>query len=242
MYKKTLLSIVQDALESMDSDAISSIYDTREAEQAANIAKQTYEFMHTTYDWPYQNKFTSLEGLSDSNYPTYLKIPDDISELKWVKYRGVELMWISPEEFVTISDARRQAFLAGDSRIEEVLTLEGIKIYIRNDQDPKYYTSFDNRHLVALSYDFSQEATLQEANTSAYCVAAATFIISDTAVPFLPDNMFPTFQAEVNKAVHLYLRQQASPVDMQRSLVSRSKMKTKSDKVNKYKRKGFGRK
>lgn len=242
MYNKTLLNVVQDSLESMDSDNVSSIYDTEEAEQIANIAKQTYEYMHSVYDWPYQKKLYSLQGLNDTDFPTYLRIPQEVSEVLWVKYRGEPIGYISPEKFIEVSDSRRQAYDNGDTRIEKVDSLEGISLYIRNDRDPDCYTSFDNKHLITLSYDSTKDTTLHENNTSAHCVITPSLVIADNTVPFLPDNMFPHFQAEVNKAAHLYLRQQASPVDMERSLVGRSKMKKKSDRINQQKVKGFGRK
>ena len=242
---KTLLAYVQDCLESMVSDSVSTITGASSTEEAiviANIAKQTYEFMHAQFDWPYQKTITTLEGISDPTRPTYLRIPDDVQEVLWFKYNNKNVKYKSPEEFLDISISRKAAFDNADATVTSTTTLTGITFYVKNNGPATYYTSFDNEHLVFDAYESALDTTMQQSKTMAYVVMADDFTLSDAFVPVLPKSMEPMFQAEINAAAHLLLRQQASPVDEKRSLQARSKQKTKSDRVNRVVRKGYGRK
>lgn len=242
---KKLLEYVQDCLESMTSDQVSSISGadtTEEAITVANIAKQTYEFMHVQFDWPYLKELTTLEGISTPLKPNYLKIPDNVSEVLWFKYNGLEKSFQSPQNFLDESDAKKAAFLSGDTTIIEVEDFNGVKLYIKNNQEACHYTSFDNTHLVFDAYDSVEETTMHQSKTAVYAVKTNTFTLSDNFEPVLPVNMEPLFQAEINVAAHLLIKQQASPVDEKRSLKGRARQKSKADRVNKVQRSGFGRK
>lgn len=242
---KTLLQLVQDALVDIEGDPVSTLTGddtTEEAELIAEYAKQTYEFMHADYDWPYIKELNTLEGLSDSDFPTYLRLPTDVNELMWFKYDGKKLTYLDPEEFMDISISRKTAFDNGDTSIEKKATLNGVDLYVKNDVAPTYYTSFNNEHLVCDSYDNTEDTTLQQSKTMAMVVKTPVFTISDTFVPDIPDNMIPFFQAELNRVAQTKLRQTTDPVSERRALKGNSKMKTKSDRINKKRYSGFGRK
>ena len=75
MAKLTLLEIVQDIMNDMDSDEVNSISDTEESSQIAQIVKTTYFEILGRRDWPHLSKFTNLNSISD-----YLKVFNNINK------------------------------------------------------------------------------------------------------------------------------------------------------------------
>lgn len=245
MYKKTVLKIVQDALEVMGSHQVDSLTasDTpQEALDVANIAKQTYEFMVSRYDWEFQKELNVLEGLADNDYPTYLKIPDAVSEVEWFRYDTEELKWMDKEAFLDMLNERKASFDAGTSGYISKTSLNGITLYLRDDKAPEYYTSFDNEYIITDSYDSSVDSVLQASKTAASVVKLPVFTIDDAFTPDIPDGLVATFQAEVNRACFVYIKQQDSLIDTKRALEGKARLRTKESKLNKRKRFGFGRK
>ena len=239
---KTLLQVVKNTLAAMDSDPVDTIYlqdgGTEESEQIAMFAESLYEHMHTIYDWPYTKLLTQLESVSDSTKPNYLRIPNTVSEIEWMKYRDENVSYLDPLDFVELCNER----LSTETNVVEITGFEGNTLKIRNDINPTYYTSFDNEYLVFDSLDTNLETTLQNSQTDAYVVKKPSFSVSDTYVIEIPDNMLPLFEAELKRESSIRLRQQDSPVDAKRALINWSKLRTKADKINQKKKKGFGRK
>ena len=250
---KTLLQIVKNTLESMTSDTVDSIYlndgGTEESEQIANFAAQLYEYMHSIYNWPHGKILTQLDALGDNTKPNYLLIPSTVGELLWLKYREKDITWLTPEEFIDLCNGRNN--ITKDSgglyqdnlsdNTEVVDSYEGIRLFIKNNSDPTYYTSFDGDHLVFDSYDSTNESTLQNSISAVHAVKNSTFLIQDDAIPDFPDNIYPLFQAELNREAHLRLKQVDSPVDAKRALISMSAQRTKASKLNKQRILGYGR-
>jgi len=251
---KTLLQIVKNTLEAMDSDVVDSIFltagGTEESEQIAGFAVQLYEYMHSIYDWPHTKMLTQLEALGDNTKPSYMRIPTTVSEILWIKYREKDVKWLEPEVFLDLLNGRNNPTKDGNGVYQDSLaantvsynSLEGVRLFIKTDSDPTYYTSFDGEHLVFDSYDIVNDSTLQESNSACQAVKQTTLIILDATIPDIPDSMYPLFQAELNREASLRLKQIDSPVDAKRALISMSVQRTKSDKVNKKAVRGFGRK
>lgn len=251
---KTLLQIVKNTLEAMDSDVVDSIFltdgGTEESEQIAGYAVQLYEYMHSVYDWPHSKILTQLDALGDNEKPNYLLIPTTVGEIYWLKYREKDITWLTPENFVDLCNGRNnlvkdtngvyQDNLADDTDI--INSFEGVRLFIKTNSDPTYYTSFDGKHLVFDSYDSINDSTLTNANSIVHAEKTSTLAIDDATVPDLPDSMYPMFQAELNRECHLRLKQIDSPVDAKRALVGWAVQRTKSDRINKKAIRGFGRK
>ena len=149
---KTLLQIVKNTLESMDSDPVDAIFlangGTEESEQIANFASQLYEYMHSIYDWPHAKLLTKLDALGDNTKPNYLKIPTTIGEILWLRYREKEITYKTPEDFLDFVNQRNNItkdsgglYQDGfDSNVQVVTSFESVRLFIRNDLDPTYYT------------------------------------------------------------------------------------------------------
>ena len=84
--KQPLIDIVRSILSEMDSDEVTSVDDTPEAQQVASIAKQCYFEMIGNRNWPHLKKLSYLEHSGDYTKPSHMKMPEDMKELILVKY------------------------------------------------------------------------------------------------------------------------------------------------------------
>jgi len=200
--KMTLLEIVQDVLNDMDSDEINGIADTVEATQIANICRSVFYDIITTVDLPEHTELLRVTGLSNSSYPNFMDA-DGITEIKELRYNVSEtageleykiINYISPDEFI-------QRISTRDTSSSEVIKVpdpvSGVLIPIENDKMPDYYTSFDDRYLCFDSYDSTIDTTLQASKTMVLGIKIPTFTMTDSAVPDIDDTIFPYYIAEV---------------------------------------------
>lgn len=211
MSKKTLLQIVQNILSAMDGDEVNSISDTIEAMQVAEEVRNAYEDLTGTLALPSRKALVHLDSLSNVNMPNYLAVPGTVKEVLWIRYNGVEVKYMSPEDFVKyIFDSK----LATNMSITDP---EGTHYSITNTRDPKYFTSFDQTNVAFDSFNAAKEATLQSTNSMAFCEMLNTFQMVDTFVCDLPDDFFPTFIAEAKNACFVNMKQVANAVESARA-------------------------
>jgi len=240
--KKTLLQIVQSILSDMDSEDVNSLSDSIEAQQVASIVEDTYFNIIATRDIPEHYELLKLTAASDSAYPTHFHYPTQTKEVSNVWYEDTdgsyrEITWCEPMDFLTRTDS------AG-SEYDTVLDKNGsTKLRIRNNQDPTYYTSFDDNWMVFNSYDSSVDSTLQESKVRAYGVVYPTFTRSDGFIPDLDNTMFPYLIAESKSVAMSLLKGQSDPkieqaARRQKSYVQNDMYKTK--RANKWS--NYGRK
>ena len=151
MKTMTLLEIVQDILDSMGSDSVSSISDTEESELVAGYCKEVYYDLLDDENWPFLKKVTQLTASGSSSYPTHMQLDDTISEIVEVRYKTTDsgasdeemskMTYLHPEDFLDLIYQRHTS----DSNIDELTEkTSGIPLFIQNDKDPEYYTSFDD--------------------------------------------------------------------------------------------------
>lgn len=194
--KQNLITIVQGILSDMDSENVNSIDDSVEALQIANVVKDTYFNIIATREMPANEQLLKLVAASDSSFPTHFKYGEDVKEIVKVwyqtpeeKYKGID--FIEPLDFLSlVSSPNGNNILKVDDKNA------GTTLFIENDKDPSFYTSFDNEWLVFNSYDKDLENTLQEHKARAYGTKYPRFEISDHHVPDLDNIMFPYLIAE----------------------------------------------
>ncbi len=200
--KMTLLEVVQDVMNDMDSDEVNSISDTVEATQIANICRSVYYDIITTVDLPEHMGLMTVTGLSDTSKPNYMDA-DSVTEIKELRYNISDtigeleyklISYVPPDEFI-------RKIVSRDTTQAEVILVQdpasGISLPILNNKMPDYFTSFDDRYLCFDSYDSSVENTLQTSKTMVLGVRLPSFTLSDSAVPDLDDTIFPYYLAEV---------------------------------------------
>ena len=223
---------------------------TEDSEEIAMFAKDLYEFMQARSDWPHQWKLTQLDALADSEKPNYLKLPSNVKEIdkKSIRYREQPLTYLEPKRFLDFCNGRNTITQdtsgiesnSYDDDVEEVKTYEGNTLYIRNRQNPQYWTTWDDTHLVFDSYDKTNEDTLQNSNSIIYALLVDELVLADDTIVDLPIGLMSLFQAELNREAHLRIKKQISPVDEKRALAGWSLQKTHM-RAKKKKRSNFGR-
>jgi len=216
MAKLTLLELVTDILNDLDSDEVNSISDTIESQQVAQIVKTSYFEMIGHRNWPHLRKLVQLDSVSDLTKPNYLKLPELVKQLEFFKYDKytltntktaiMDVKWREPDDFLRIVSGR-------DSTLSTVTTVNdfsGVKLLIVNNQAPSYWTSFDDEYIVCDSYDVGVDTTLQSSKTQCLAYVDPAWVHEDDAIPDLPSEAFPALLEEAKSTAFLALKQVAN--------------------------------
>jgi hypothetical protein len=214
--KMTLLEIVQDILNDMDSDAVNSIDDTVESQQVAQIVKTCYFGIISNRNWPHLRSLIQLDSLGDLNKPNYLSIPEKVKELKLFKYditnvgsttpEFVDVKYKEPDEFLRIVSSRNSS----NANVQVVTDTSGVKLLILKDAHPQYWTSFDDNYVVTDAYDAAAGVTLVKDKTQCVAYVSPTWDHTDGAIPNLPEEAFSALLEEAKSTAFLALKQVAN--------------------------------
>jgi hypothetical protein len=215
MAKRTLLEIVQEILNDLDSDEVNSINDTVEAAQVASIVRATYNEMISNRNWPHLKKIIKLDALGTS-YPNYLKLPDNVKELISVKYNVIgdgetrvqykDLTWKYPDDFLQYTYSRN----SDNSNVEQIQDISGVVLLILNDTAPQYWTTFDDEHIVCDAYDSAVDDSLQANKSQAIVYQETAWVHTDGAYPNLPEEAFSALIEEAKSTAFIVLKQMAN--------------------------------
>ena len=224
MAKFTLLEMVQDILNDLDSDEVNSINDTIESLQVAQIIKTSYYTMLGNRNWPHTRRVTQLDAISDVARPNYLKIPANWKQMDSFKYDKSkfgatsldirDVTYKEPDDFLRYVSFRN----SGNSNVLTVSDFSGVKLLIVNDAAPTYWTSFDDQHIVTDSYDSEVDTTLQKIKTQCIAYVEPEWTVDDSFIPDLPTEAFIALLEEAKSAASLKLKQVADQKAEQRSV------------------------
>lgn len=213
--KMTLIDIVRDILNDLDSDDVNGIHDTVESSQVAQIIKTSYYEILANRNWPHTRKLVQLEGSGDVSKPNYLRLPERLKELSLVKYDirkedevnalYYDLKYLLPEDFLTKVCTRRTAEI-----MDEVVDFSGSVLYIANNRHPLYWTSFDDTYLVTDSYNKEVDDALKKDKTQALAYIIPRWDATDDFIPDLPAEAFPLLLEEAKSTAFLALKQMAN--------------------------------
>lgn len=249
MARMSVLDMVQDILNDLDSDEVNSINDTAEALQIAQILETTFYEIIRSRSWPHLKTLVTLTASGSSAKPTHMSLEDEVQELLWFNYDKKKsgdtdpsfqpVTYITPEEFIDYINQRN----SDNSNIDEITDYSGVTLLIRNDTAPTYYTSFDEENIVCDSYDSDVDTTLQSSKTQAYVYVEPTFSQTDVYVPDLPDKAFSYYLAEAKSVAFNALRQAPNPKEEQRSRRQRTRLGKEKWRINgKIETPDYGRK
>lgn len=235
MPKLTVLELVQDILNSLDSDEVNSINDTIEAQQIAQIVKTTYYNITVGKDWAHTFQLFRPDSSGSIQLPTKVKIPENVVELEWIKYnvrsstdtkdRVASLIYKTPEDFLTILNSR-------DSSASNVFVMvDVVNLNIYNDKAPTYYTSFDGEYLILDSYDNTVDTTIQNSKCQCYGKIQPTFTLDDSFIPDLPIQAFTYLLNEAKATAFIDLKQTVNGKAEQHSLSQKRRMSQKNWKL-----------
>ena len=209
----TLLEMTQDILSDMDSDEVNSINDSVESLQVAQIIKTTYYNIIDGRDYDFLYELFQLDASGTSSRPTHMKLPENIIDLKYIKYncktltdtkdKYLKIKYLMPEDFMEVVDKRDSS----KSNVTVVTDPTGISINVMNDKAPEYFTSFDDENLVFDSYDSEVDTTLQNNKTQCHGKRSVAFTLLDSFTPDLPVQMFSYLLAEAKSTAFVTLKQ-----------------------------------
>lgn len=221
--KKSLLDLTQDILSDMNSDEVSSIVDTVESLQVAQILKSVYEEMMARKNWPHLRTLLALNASGTTSRPTHMAVPATIKEVVQISYdkrkstdttsKYQEVDYLDPDAFLRYTNSRNSAL----TNIDEIVDVSGVRILIKNDTAPTYYTSFDDENVIFDSYDNTVDSTLQSAKSQVLAYVLPTFTLSDAFVPDMPAELFPAYLAEAKSTCFARIKQMPDQKSEQQS-------------------------
>lgn len=243
MPKMTIIDMVQSILSDMNEDEVNSLDDTPAANQVGNILKDTYYALINDRIWPTHSKLMPLVAIGDATYPTHMKLPDTVSKVNWIKYNMKEQMsdatgledyqdvtYMEPEAFVEMM-YQRDADGTGSSVVIDNLTTTGVRLIIKTNANPTYWTSFDDEYVVFDSYNSTYDDTLQTQKSLASVIEEPSWTMSDTFIPDMPVKGFPLLLAEAKKAAFIKMKQASDPVEVERARRQRTWMAGEKHRV-----------
>jgi hypothetical protein len=245
--KKTLLEIVQDILNDMDSDKVNSISDTVEAEQIAQICQSVFYDVITTVVLPEHDELLTVTGLGDNTKPNFMDA-NSVTKIKELRYNVSDtsgqleyklIPYVIPTDFI-------QNILQRDTSASNVIIVtdptSGISLPVINDKMPDYYTTFDDRYLCFDSYQATVDTTLQTSKTLVIGTKLPSFTITNSAVPDMDDTIFPYYIAECKSRAFSVLKGGPDPKIEQFARKHRYFQKNDRSKVQQENiRNGYGR-
>jgi len=230
MAKMTLLEMTQDILSDMDSDEVNSINDSVESLQVAQIIKTTYYNIIDGRDYDFLYELFQLEPSGDSSKPTHMKLPENIIDLKYIKYntrkladtkdKYLKIKYLNPEDFMEVVDKRDSS----KTNVTVVTDTTGISINVINNKAPQYFTSFDDEYVVFDSYDSQVDSTLTNSKSQCHGKRSVAFTLSDSFTPDLPVQMFSYLLSEAKSVAFVTLKQMANPKVEQQSVSQKRRM------------------
>lgn len=169
----TKLQIVQDILSTLDIDNISTLSETPEADQVEAMVDKAYDEINAEKPWPHLREFTHLELTSTSHI---MKIPDGIMTVSDIWYNSKSIEFIIPKEMFEL--------LASRDTTESNIDSNGAY----NDQDPVYWSSYDDTNIIFDRYNSTLVSSLSYAD--AYRMPSQ--MTADSDYPDLPERFHKT--------------------------------------------------
>jgi hypothetical protein len=172
MSKLTYLQIVQRVADAIDSDNVTTVDESPEAEQIAALVQTVYADLITEFPWYHKRVSVNLEMTA---VPHQLKLPNDVEQLMSdiIYYNRKPVYYWSPEKMRT--------YLMGQDTTLANIDDTGA----RNDKDPSYWTTFDDENITFDSYDGSLAPSLSDV----WVAKSPTPPQEDDDVPDLPHNL-----------------------------------------------------
>lgn len=213
MARLTNLEMVQNILSSMDSDNVNSIDDTEEALQVFEVLRESYYEILSRRKWKSDSKTRLLQQVGDTEKPTKFRIPTEVTRINCFRYETFkegtdpvesswkELKYLLPCDFINHVQSRNAVQL--DERVEITTNDDGVTMYIINDVEPEFWTSFDDEFVYLDNWVKEDSLTVTSPRTSVNVTQEHTYPVTDTGIPDIPTDMFPLLLSEAKSACWL---------------------------------------
>ncbi len=209
--KRTLLEMVQSIINDMDGDEVSSIDDTFEAEQVAVIVREAYYSLIDSRNWPHLKQLLAVTE-TDAASPTTVSIPDPVKEVVDLRFnkqkvgetrrRYQKVEYLHPDEFLDYTNQRNN----DNPNIDIVTTPQGAELFVQNDANPKYWTSFSDTAIMFDSYDKDLYTHIPATSLQCYGYVTPTWNHSNAFTPDLPEEAFSLLLEEAKSTAFYNLK------------------------------------
>lgn len=236
--KQSLLDMVQDILSDMNDDNVSTISETIEGLQVAQIVKSVFFEMIGNKNWPHLKKLSALTASGDAAKPTHMLLGEGVKELLSVEYddsvNSSPTINFKPVNYVTPDEFLRTTNNYNKDQTNTVVVEDysGVKFNIKNNHYPRCYTSFDDQYIVFDSFDAVKDDTLQESKNRIYVVENPEWSMVDNFVPDLPEEAFPALLAEAKSTAFARIKQAPDSKSEQQSKRQRAWLSRKAFQVD----------
>lgn len=225
--KYTLLQVVQSYLNRTSGFYVDSIHDTDESLQVAEIAREVFYDIYSKYrNLEFSTKVRTLDAVSDTSRPNYLRIPDNVQRLQGSKvYYDVRdkdddelvnykpLTYLTPEDFLSHME---KSIKSTDSDYLIVQDFNRTRFPVKTDKQPDYYTSFDGEYIVFDSYDSDEDSSMQESKSRIVSTEFPVFLLENDTVIDLPQHLHPLYRDLVLVECYESILQESPPPHVQR--------------------------
>ena len=215
MTKRTILKLVQDLGEGINSDEIDDLAETEEVVRIVNILEQTLQEVLDRKTWEFmKDKVRQLDDRAGGSTEfNTLVIPEDVTLIKCLRYKDsagkfIELTYLSACDFVDKLQARNTA----DADVTAIINADGVALNTRTNIAPTCWTSFDE---VTVTFD-AYDSTSGTGNLIADSVIIADVMpVTDFTDPAevlnIPERMETLVFNEALVTCNYRLRQTADP-------------------------------
>lgn len=213
--KYTLLELTKSILRSMESDEVSTIFETQESTDVVDIIKECYFDIVGEIAPAEQEGLFRLDASGDSTKPTLMFVPTTVSQVSWLKYDNSsdltkpdtkDVFYVTNEDFI----ARQTGLDPADTNIGSMTVAINSGTFTfryKKDKFPQYYTIFDDRFVIFDSVDLVTESTLTSTRSLGFGSLIPVFTLSDTFVPDLDPRQFQLLLQDAKSTAFTELKQ-----------------------------------
>jgi len=254
---QNLLDLVNDTLMNMNSNQVTTVTQTIEAQQVALIAKDTYEYLEELQRWDHKLRFSRALAAPDI-VPFGVGIPDGIQQIKEVRYlvpkdpsqpSGDEcwktLTYMCPTDFLDVNACEREdTDLIEFDDVDPIWPQGFIDFWGRNNKEPDSWTVIDESYMYFDSYNSSRQAAIDNSEIAILAYVKYTFDSTDDTYEIeIPDYDWSLYKNMVYAKSWLDIKQQESPTagTMANRLLTRSHNKAKRRVITPLKGINYGR-
>lgn len=214
MAKRTILKLVQDLGEGINTDEIDSLAETEEVVRIVNILKQSVQEILDRKTWEFmKDKVRQLDDRVDATQLNTLLIPDDVVLIKCLRYKDdngkfYDVQYLQACDFIE----KLQARTSTQADIDIITNSDGVELLVKNDIVPQYWTSFDEETITFDAYNLATGSGNLIADSVIIAdVMPVTDFTDPTAVLNMPERMETLVFNEALVTCNYRIRQTRDP-------------------------------
>jgi len=258
MKNTNLLELVNHVLLGMNSNQVTTLSQTIEAQQVALIARDSYEYLEELQHWDHKLSKARLQVAPQTAEVNAVGIPEGIQKILEVRYEiprdpldpsGSKLLKLlkyqCPKDFIEAHKEELDDTLQIFMRSNGSWPQSDLEYYIKNDKEPDCWTVIDHSTLIVDSYNQSREITID--STKFQLLAYVKYVFDETDDDQdieIPSSDWQLYKSMVVSKSWHEIKQTQNPVAdlMAKRLLTRSHNRDKRRVTTQCKGVDYGRK